>query len=415
MAEGSNFTMYPRLQLAYAAEFAIWGSWSYKLGGWGGETGVSVGTLYTAFALGALFSPLVGPIADKKFAAQKVFAFMQLLCGAALLACHFLCGMENVTAGMLWAPMFIAGIAFMPSIPLLNAIVFKHVPDKAKCPWIFIFGTIGWILVNYVVTTSQFFLVGGGVAIALALYALTLPNTPPSGSKNEDPFGFKALSLFKRPDFFVFMLCAFMVGIFGSNYYFGFVDTCFPDKGVYNQYSEIIFMAALSFAVPKLGLKKVLAIGMGAWGVRYLCFASMNDHLALIGLLCHGGAYAFLYTAAYMYADKVAPEEMKASVQALVAFLLLGVAQALSGVSIDYIGGKAKLTPAAAEPAAVTTEESTEAAFFALTAPAYAQDASIDEVAADDEDVAIDEVVLADEDDAAPAAVAAPAEEAAPA
>lgn len=380
MAEGkSNPLMYVRLQIAYALEFAIWGCWSYALGSFCGKYNVDQGLLYSAFALGALFAPLVGPIADKKFAAQKVFAFMQLICGAALLYCGVLTKQianagpyDTVTAptGLWIGMMFVAGLMFMPSIPLLNAIVFKHIPDDKKSPFVFIFGTIGWIVINLILAkleVEKFYFIDACVAFALAIYALTLPNTPPSGNKNNDPFGFKALGLFKRFDFTLFMVCATLVGIFGSNYYFAFVGDCFPNKGVYNQYSEIIFMAALAFAVAKIGLKWTLTLGMAAWGVRYLCFAQGGDGLALVGLLCHGLAYAFLYTAAYMYGDRVAPKEMKASVQALIAFLLLGVAQTLSGVAVSVEKKNNEITP-----------DSVSAVVYVIETSAYAQDGSID-------------------------------------
>ena len=247
MAEGKGgVAMYVRLQIAYALEFAIWGCWSYALGSFCGEYGIEQGKLYAAFAFGALFAPVVGPIADKKFAAQKVFAFMQLICGAALGACYFVAqkaaaaGLPN--PGYLWcALMFIAGLMFMPSIPLLNAVVFKHIPNDKKSPFVFIFGTLGWIAVNLLLKymgteqgqpgLEKFYLVDMICAWALAIYALTLPNTPPTGSSNNDPFGFKALGLFKRFDFTIFIVCATLVGIFGSNYYFPlFGEYFYQDK-----------------------------------------------------------------------------------------------------------------------------------------------------------------------------------------
>ena len=100
----------------------------------------------------------------------------------------------------------------------------------------------------------------------------------------------------------------------------------------------------------------------------------MNDNMALVGILCHGVAYAFLYTAAYMYGDKIAPKEMKASVQALIAFLLLGVAQTLSGVAVDEMKDRFEFKEA---PATVKTAD------FSLISVAYAQDGSIAEVAQD--------------------------------
>ncbi|MBQ9370884.1 MAG: MFS transporter [Thermoguttaceae bacterium] len=365
--------MYLRLQIAYALEFAVWGCWSYKLGGYCAAHHINGGLLYSAFALGALFAPVIGPIADKKFAAQKVFAFMQLICGLALFACHKVAhdvamnvplgigANETVAPGFLWlALMFIAGLMFMPSIPLLNAIVFKHIPNKDRSPWIFIFGTLGWIAVNLLLKymplnsgMENLYLVDGAVAILLAIYALTLPDTPPSGNTSSDPFGFKALALFKNPSFAIFIVCATIVGIFGSNFYFAMMDQCFPEKGTLNQFSEIFFMAALGIAVGKIGLKWVLTIGMAAWGVRYLLFSTGNDAMAVIGILCHGGAYAFLYTAAYMYGDKIAPKEMKASVQALIAFLLLGVAQVLSGFAADGLRNEYKNSDSETESVAV--------------------------------------------------------------
>lgn len=393
MAEGKGgVAMYVRLQIAYALEFAIWGCWSYSLGSYGKEHSIAVGALYAAFALGALFAPVVGPIADKKFAAQKVFAFMQLICGVALGACYVIAQKAAETGAsdpgaLWWALMFVAGLMFMPSIPLLNAIVFKHIPNDKKSPFVFIFGTLGWIAVNLLLGymgmekgqagLEKFYLVDAICAWALAVYALTLPNTPPAGSSNGDPFGFKALGLFKRPDFAIFIICTTLVGIFGSNYYFPlFGQYFYGAKGVFNQYSEIIFMAALAFAVAKIGLKWTLTLGLAAWGVRYLLFAQGTDGCALVGIFCHGLAYAFLYTAAYMYGDKVAPKEMKASVQALIAFLLLGVAQTLSGYAADGLMKKYEIKTAT--PAAATE---TENASFMLTVPAYAQDQDINEAA----------------------------------
>ena len=126
-----------------------------------------------------------------------------------------------------------------------------------------------------------------------------------------------------------------------------------------------------------------------------------------------------------MFGDRVAPAEMKASVQSLIAFLLLGVGQFISGFALDTL--KDKYTPeVAAQPAAVQQEEATapaEAVSFALTSVAFAQDASIDEAAAPAEEAPVADAAAPAEAapvaevaaDAAPAVEEAPvAEEAAP-
>jgi len=394
MAEGKGrIVMYMRLQLIYSTCFSVWGGWAYMLGAWAGAHHIAQGSLYAAFALGALFAPLVGPIADRKYAAQKVFAVMQTVCGLALLACAYFAATEGALAdeafakggsdaplsnpSFVWqAAMFVAGFFFLPSIPVLNTIVFRHIPDKTKSTLIFVAGTIGWTVVNWVLSymgeygVEYFYIVAAGLAFVSAIYALTLPNTPPSGAKNNDPFGLKALRLFTRWDFASFIICATMVSCFGSNYYFPLVGMCFPDKGVWNQYSEIVFMTALAFFVAKIGLKWTLTIGMAVWSARYVCFATGNDSLAAAGILLHGIAYSCLYAVAYLYADKVASKDLKASAQALVAFWLLGVSQAVSGIAVDIMLDIGKCQGASEKTAVVLAES------------AYAQDAALDETVA---------------------------------
>ena len=135
-----------------------------------------------------------------------------------------------------------------------------------------------------------------------------------------------------------------MVSIFGSNYFFPSVVPYLSEFGypapvaltTLNQFSELFFMAILPFCVARIGLKWVLVIGMSAWAVRYFIFTLAGFQFALIGLLFHGMAYAFLYVAAYMFGDRVAPAHLKASVQSLLAFLLLGIGQVLSGYIFGF-------------------------------------------------------------------------------
>jgi nucleoside transporter len=355
------------LQLAYLLQFAIWGSWSVALGGYlnGKMSGPHIGYLFMAIPLGAIIAPMfIGPIADRYFSAQKVLGLLHLISGAALVACGIICARAESAAagaavtvpfGSLMVLMLVSGICYMPSIPLVNTVVFKHIPDSASAPKVFIFGTLGWILVNLVVeifaggaARPSFFFIGGGCGLLLGLYAFTLPDTPPKaaatpGAKS-DVLGLGALAMFKSPTFTVFVLCAFMVSIFGSNYFFPSVVAYLSEYGypapvaltTLNQVSELFFMAILPFCVARFGLKWVLVIGMSAWGLRYLIFTLPGFQFALIGLLFHGMAYAFLYVAAYMFGDRVAPAHLKASVQSLLAFLLLGIGQVLSGYLFGY-------------------------------------------------------------------------------
>src|SRR5512139_2217255 len=235
MTENKTSFVYPRLQLAYLLQFAIWGSWSVALGGYlnGKMSGPHIGYLFMAIPLGAIIAPMIiGPIADRYFSAQKVLGLLHLISGAALMACGVICAQaESRAAGSavvvpfasLMALMLISGICYMPSIPLVNTVVFKDIADSASAPKVFIFGTLGWILVNLAVeilaggaATPNFFFIGGGCGILLGLYSFTLPDNPPKGAAEggkRDVFGLGALAMFKSRTFTIFVLCAFMVSI----------------------------------------------------------------------------------------------------------------------------------------------------------------------------------------------------------
>ncbi|MGL4594183.1 MAG: MFS transporter [Thermoguttaceae bacterium] len=358
---------YPRLSLAYFMQFAIWGSWAGALGGYAGDVlkmpGLQIGWLYAAIPLGAVISPLfIGPIADRYFAAQKVTAFLHFLGGLCLLACGVLC--LTVSAGKLSTDflfpammtlILLSGICFMPTIALINSIVFKHSPS-GSAPYVFVFGTIGWIAVNLFIaaflngaSNPGFFFVGGTISILLALYCLTLPDTPPKGApapgEKNDVLGLGALKLLKDPGFAFFVACAFLASIPACNFFFPFQVTYLSQHGypsplaltTINQFSELIFMPLLPLFIMVIGLKWVLVIGLAAWSLRYFAFMVPSFEFAIIGLLLHGFCYSFLYVAAYMYADKKAPADMKASVQGLMTFLLLGVGQVLGSQLYGYL------------------------------------------------------------------------------
>jgi hypothetical protein len=168
---------------------------------------------------------------------------------------------------------------------------------------------------------------------------LTLPNTPPKGASNtgekSDALGLGALQMFKDPSFAVFAICVFIASIPACNYFFAFQVTYLTQRGypsplaltTLNQFSEIFFMAMLPVFVTRIGLKWVITIGMVAWAARYLCFMCPHFEIAVVGLLLHGLCYSFMYVAAYMYAERKAPADIKASAQSLMVFLLLGIGQ----------------------------------------------------------------------------------------
>jgi len=341
-----------RLSAMMFLEFFIWGGWGFALSGYAdnlGFTGAEIGWLLAIPALGAMISPLfVGLIADRFFPAQRVLCVLHLLGGLCLL----LAGLQREFP-MMMLLMMLNGLFFMPSIALCNSVAFRHIPNPDRFPRIAVCGTIGWIIAVLSatalggMTTSNFLYQSGVASVVLAFYCLTLPHTPPKGREaGGDVFGLSALKLLKDRSFLIFITCVTLISIPACGFYFTLASPMLQQRGypaplaltTLNQLpSEIIFMFTMPWFVAVLGLKRVLMIGMIAWAVRYLCFMSPAFPLALVGLLLHGFCYSFLYVGAYMYVDRRAPAELKASAQSLLSFLLLGVGWVLGAKGAGFM------------------------------------------------------------------------------
>ncbi|MDO4550751.1 MAG: MFS transporter [Planctomycetia bacterium] len=363
---------YFRLQIAYFLQFAIWGSFGFALCGyaiqnWGGE---GVGLLGAAVPLGAFIGPLVfAPIADRYFPAQRVLACLHLICGILLCVAGTQPTMQYLTVLM-----FLVGVFYMPTVALMNSVVFKHVPNSNNAPYVFVFGTTGWVVVVLFIqaffgggNTNEFFYVGAVCCFLLSVYSLTLPNTPPqtreasSDGKARVPF----TALLRKPSFLVFALAILLAGIPACGFLFTMCVSMLSQRGfpaplaltTINQFSELFFMTALPFCAARFGLKKVLLIGMAAWFLRYACWIDSAFSFAVIGLLLHGMCYSFLYNASYMYGEKIAPPEIRTSVQGFITFLLLGVGQVFGALLAGYVIHENPAPVASDETKITVTEE----------------------------------------------------------
>ncbi len=354
-----------RLSMMMFLEFFVWGSWGVAITGYAAKSGFTASEitwLGAVPAIGAIISPLfIGLIADRFLAAQKMLCILHLAGGACLIGAGF-CGKYLVETGdpnsfsLLLTLMLFNGLAFMPTIALVNSVAFRHIPDADKFPRIAVLGTVGWIVAVLFASvflggaaTPNFLFQAGAGGILLAFYCLTLPDTPPKGAEaGGDVFGLKALTLFKQRSFMIFIVCVFLISIPACGFFFTLMMPMLQQRGYpsplaltsLNQFAELIFMFSMPWFVSKLGLKRVIAIGMAAWAVRYLFFMCPQFSSALIGLVLHGFCYSFFYVGAYMWVDRRAPAELKSSAQSLLAFLLLGVgyllgAKGLAGVMME--------------------------------------------------------------------------------
>ena len=342
----------PRLSLMMFLQFFIWGSWSVTLGLVMSQHNMSllIGDAFSAGPIASILSPFVlGMLVDRFFASQKVMAVMHLAGAAILWFVPQALVAQN--GALLIGLLFGYTLCYMPTLALTNNIAFHSLSDKDKTfPVVRVFGTIGWIVagifigVTGISDTTGIFTLAAIISVILALYSLTLPNTPAPAKglpvKVRDLFCADAFALLKVRHFFVFSLCATLISVPLGTYY-AYTASFLADAGVgdvstamsFGQMSEIFFMLVIPFLFRRLGVKYMLLIGMCAWFVRYAFFAlGISDEgrfLLYLGILLHGVCYDFFFVVGFIYTDRIAGEKVKGQAQSMIVMFTYGIGMLL--------------------------------------------------------------------------------------
>lgn len=353
---------FPLLCAMMFLQFFVWGSWYVTAGtfvqpmGWDQTT---TGWIYSAGPIAAMITPLfLGLIADRFFASQRVLAVMHAL-GAIVMLVFVPGAIETKDAASFEWYVLIYMLCYMPTLGLSNTIAFTHIKNpERQFPIARVFGTLGWIAAVTLVskglqadTLPIMFQVAGYSSIAMAILSWVLPHTPPplAGKKVSiaETLGLGALVLLKRPAFAVFMLCSFLICIPLAGYYsYGnqFAATVWPEAGFYmafGQWAEVGFMLIMPLCFRRLGVKKMLAIGMLAWVVRYgLWSFGAPDSIAwmvLGGILLHGICYDFFFVTGQIYVDQQARPEIRGQAQSFLVIMTQGVGMFLGAQIVTGI------------------------------------------------------------------------------
>jgi len=342
-------------------QFFIWGVWYVTMGTYLfriGFDGFEVGRAYSAIPIGAIISPfIIGLIADRFFAAQKVLAVLHIIGGI------FLFWVSSVSSPIFfyWL-LLIYAVCYMPTLALVNTICFNRMKEPGiEFPWVRVFGTLGWIIAGIIISLLDWedsnltLKLGAAISIFMGLYALTLPNTPPKsvGEKInlKDIVGLDALKLLKDQSFAIFTISSLLISI-PLTFYYNFANPFLNEAGMENaalkmtlgQLSEFLFLLFMPFFFARLGIKKMMLIGMLSWAFRYLLFAlGNNDELVFmfyLGIILHGVCYDFFFVSGQIYVDNKAPKSIQASAQGFITLVTYGIGMLIgswfSGAIVNY-------------------------------------------------------------------------------
>ncbi|MET3498909.1 MULTISPECIES: nucleoside permease [Mucilaginibacter] len=341
-------------------EFFIWGAWFVTMGTYLTVTLKATGTqnagAYATQSLGAIIAPFViGLIADKYFSAQRILGVLHLLGAASLYYATTIADFDKFYPNILFYM-----IIYMPTLALVNSVSFKQMQNPSKeFPLIRVFGTAGWIVAGIVIgllgweksgTLVLTFKMASIASLILGLLSFTLPDTPPvkRGQKTTfgDIIGLDSIGLLKNRSYLIFFLASVAICV-PLAFYYNFTNPFLNEVGVkaaagvqaMGQVSELAFMAAMPLFFVRFGVKKMLAIGMLAWVLRYIFFAygdaGSSYWMLIAGIVMHGICYDFFFVTGQIYTDNLAGERFKSAAQGFITLATYGVGMLIG----SYISG----------------------------------------------------------------------------
>jgi len=358
-----------KLSLMMFLEFFIWGAWFVTLGTYLLQnlhtSGTQVGVAVLTQSIGAIVAPfIIGLIADRFFSAQKILGVLHLV-GAVLL--WRAAGAANFDS--FYPSILLYMIVYMPTLALVNSISFRQMqnPEKEFAP-IRVLGTLGWIVAGLTIGWLNWeqggqlgltFKMAAGASLLLGLFSFLLPPTPPI--KREGPItigevlGLEAIGLLKNRSYLIFFLASIAICV-PLSFYYGFTNAFLNEVGMKSaagvqtlgQVSEVLFMLLIPVFFVRLGVKKMLAIGMLAWIIRYVFFAYGNGDSAywmlIAGIVLHGVCYDFFFVTGQIYTDNLAGEQSKSAAQGFITLATYGVGMLIGSLLAGRIVDAHKTT-----------------------------------------------------------------------
>jgi NHS family xanthosine MFS transporter len=350
-----------RLILMNFMQYFVWGAWLLTVGSYCFSTkhwsSVQFGAIFSTMGISSIFMPaLAGILADRFINAEKLYGILHIL-GAIMLFTLPLAANPSVFFWLMLLNMFF----YMPTISLSITVAYsalkKNDIDIVKdYPPIRTWGTIGFIAALWTVslthneTSPNQFYIAGIIALVLGIYAFTIPECPPLGSKTSNKsfislLGLNAFALFKTPKFAIFFTFSMLLGAalqltnaYGTAFLQDFSDMPMYKNTVaiqhpaiimsISQVSETLFILAIPFFLRKFGIKYVMLFSMLAWVLRFGLFAFGDPAgglwMIILSCIVYGMAFDFFNISGSLFVETQTTPEIRGSAQGLFMMMVNG-------------------------------------------------------------------------------------------
>ena len=385
-----------RLSLMMFLQYAIWGAWlplMYQFLSVHREfKAAEIGYLFMIGGVGAVFAPFIaGQIADRYFNTEKYLAISHLLGGALVWQLSWI---ESYWGFFAFSLLY--SLIYSPTLALTNSLSFHHLADRDRdFGKIRLWGTIGWIAVGIGIgqwllhhhTPPQgseaeklaaqaagimdAFRLSAILGIAMGMYCLTLPKTPPARDR-QNYAAIEALSEVKRQPLLTLFLIAVPISCIHQFYFVHtsaflnmyqakasefenvakWINSIFGVGGgglmTIGQMSEIAVLALIPVLAKNMSRKSLLSIGALAYALRMALFAYVDwipfppMVTLIIGIALHGLCFGCFIFVAFMVVDEETTPDVRASAQGLFGLVIFGIGIIVGSIVAGYIGEWAK-------------------------------------------------------------------------
>jgi NHS family xanthosine MFS transporter len=363
-----------RLTLMNFLQFFVWGAWLITVANyWFGTKqwdGAQFGAIFSTMGIASVFMPTIcGIIADRWINAEKLYGTLHILGGLTL----FYVPQVDNPADFFWV-ILVAMIFYMPTIALSNSVAYNALKKGGlnvvkDFPPIRVWGTVGFIVAMWITnltgnkaSENQFY-IAAIAAMALGIYAFTLPKCTPEGKTTEsksivDLIGLSSFKLFANYKLALFFLFSMFLGAalqltnaYGDVYLDDFkrlpeyADSLVVKYSTLimsiSQISETLFILAIPFFLKRFGIKQVMLFSMVAWVLRFGLFAYGNpgDGLWMIIMSCivYGIAFDFFNISGSLFVETSTDSKIRSSAQGLFMMMTNGFGAIFGSIASGYI------------------------------------------------------------------------------